>query len=89
MKDIKFLYAALILILFVACGGNSKQEGGNLADQASGDMATYENSAVNGVTQALPTIMILPSDQTLQNFGALQSKNIDGRNFLMRDYQKY
>lgn len=68
-----------------SCGGN----GSNLADQSSGDMQAYENSNVNGVTQALPVIMFIPADKTLQEFGALQTKNIDGRSYTIRDYQKY
>lgn len=80
-----------IMSILVSCGGGNKEEarGGNLADRSNGDMDAYENSAVNGVTQALPTIMLLPADQTLQNFGALKSENINGRNHQIRDYQKY
>lgn len=60
-----------------------------MADRSSGDMASYETTDVNGVTQALPTIMLLPADKTLQDFNALQTRNIDGRNYQVRDYQKY
>lgn len=78
------------LVSLASCGGNSEQSNsGNLADQSSGDMVAYQNSAVNGVTQALPTIMLLPADGTLQNFGALETKSINGRNYQVRDYQKY
>lgn len=80
------LFAAIVL--FCSCGGNNANNN-SLADRASGDMATYENSAVNGIVQALPTIMFLPSDNTLQNFGAMETKTINGRNFVVRDYQKY
>lgn len=78
-------------LLLISCGGSDKQgnNGGNLADMSAGDMEAYENSAVNGVTQALPTIMLLPADQTLQNFGALRTQRVNGRNYQMRDYQKY
>lgn len=92
-KSIKKLGIALFAVSMLAsCGGSGEKNsanGGNLADQSSGDMAAYENSAVNGVTQALPTIMLLPADGTLQNFGAIESKNFNGRNYQMRDYQKY
>lgn len=78
------------LVSLASCGGNTEQSNsGNLADQSSGDMVAYQNSAVNGVTQALPTIMLLPADGTLQNFGALETKNVNGRNYQVRDYQKY
>lgn len=87
----KFLLSSLPLVfssvLLISCGG--KKEGGNLADQSSGDMAAYENSSVNGVTQALPVIMLMPADQTLKNFGAFETKSVDGRNFQIRNYNKY
>lgn len=76
------------LILFCSCSGNS-QKGDSLADQATGDVVAYENSDVNAVTQALPVIMIIPSDQNLQRFNALEMKEVSGRNFVIRDYQKY
>ena len=84
--SVSAVFAAIVL--FCSCGGNNANNH-SLADRASGDMATYENSAVNGVVQALPTIMFLPSDNTLQNFGAMETENINGRNFVVRDYQKY
>ncbi|MCH5246724.1 MAG: hypothetical protein J1E99_01075 [Muribaculaceae bacterium] len=89
MKALRYL--TLLILPLTACGGGDKngQNTGNLADQSSGNMVTYENSAVNGVTQALPTIMLLPADGTLQNFGALDTKSINGRSYQIRDYQKY
>ena len=87
-KTFKLILVGLVSL--ASCGGNSEQSNsGNLADQSSGDMVAYQNSAVNGVTQALPTIMFLPADGTLQNFGALETKSINGRNYQVRDYQKY
>ena len=79
-------------MLLCSCGGNNANRNsntGSLADRASGDMVAYENSAVNGVVQALPTIMFMPADNTLQNFGAMETKTINGRYFVVRDYQKY
>lgn len=83
-------FAGIVASLFLlsACGSSNKQ-GGSLADRASGDMAAYENSDVNGVVQALPTIMLLPADQTLQNFGSLSNTTVDGKEFVVRDYKKY
>lgn len=88
MRHKKAIIGALAigaLFIFSSCGDKSK----NLADRSSGDMEAYESSDVNGVTQALPTIMILPADQTLQNFRALQNKKIDGKNFVIRNYDRY
>lgn len=85
--------ACAAALLLNACGSNNANKNSNsgrsLADRAGGDMAAYENSAVNGIVQALPVIMFLPSDNTLQNFGAMETKTINGRNFVVRDYQKY
>lgn len=92
MKALYYLALTLLVLPLASCGGGNNSDErntGNLADRSSGDMVAYENSAVNGVTQALPIIMLLPADQTLQNFGALEQKNINGRNFQIRDYQKY
>lgn len=89
MKKTTFLSVVALLMgasVMTSCGGNS---GGNLADVASGDMDAYENSDVNGIEQARPQIMVIPGDQTLQNFQCLTTKKVDGRNFVMRDYQSY
>lgn len=79
-----------VVCLFVglsltSCGNGKK----NLADRSSGDMEEYENSDVNAITQALPVIMILPGDKTLQEFNAISRKNYDGKDILERDYVKY
>lgn len=94
MKTIYFSTGAMLaaVMLLCSCGGNNANKNsntGSLADRASGNMAAYENSAVNGVVQALPTIMFLPADNTLQNFEAMETKTVNGRNFIIRDYQKY
>lgn len=89
MKKTTFLSVVALLMgaaAMTSCGGNS---GGNLAEGASGDMDAYENSDVNGIEQARPQIMVIPGDQTLQNFQCLTTKKVDGRNFVMRDYQSY
>lgn len=77
------------IVIFTSCNGGNGSKNENLADMSYGDMTAYESSAVNGVTQALPTIMLLPADQTLQNFNSLETKKINGREFQIRNYQKY
>lgn len=81
----KFLSIGIGILFLTSCGGGNK----NLADQSSGDMEAYENSDVNGVTQALPTIMLLPADNTLQSFRAFSTKTVNGRAYQVRDYNKY
>lgn len=85
------------VLLFAFLGGlactmfscSSNNGGKSLAEGASGDMDAYVASGVNAVQQALPTIMVLPSDQTLKNFGALTEQRANGRSYIIRDYQKY
>ena len=89
MKKIMIPMTALAVLLLASCGGNSQQQGNSLTEGASGDMEAYETSDVNALEQARPTIMVIPGDQTLQNFKCLKTQKIDGRNFIFRDYQKY
>lgn len=90
MRIKNLLYFLFCGLLLSSCGGGNKEHwGDNLADQSSGDMVAYESSDVNGVTQALPIIMLLPADQTLQEFEAISTKNINGKDYQIRDYNKY
>lgn len=100
MKTRRILTVTALLlssIMMVSCffngGGNS--EGGNSADgkgligRASGDITAYESSDVNGLEQALPQIMVIPSDQVLQNFKCLKTETVQGRTYIIRDYKNY
>lgn len=44
---------------------------------------------VNVIEQALPTIMIIPSDALLRKNRCLSTIEIDGASYIKRDYQKY
>ena len=89
--NIKQSFLAAITLMSLAaltsCGGGNK--GGNLAEDASGDMEEYESGDVNAIEQARPTIMVIPGDQTLQNFKCLQTEKSNGREYILRDYKKY
>ena len=87
MKTIEFFSAAFLAIAFASCGGN--KQGNGLTEGASGDMEAYENSDVNAMEQARPTIMVIPGDQTLQNFKCLTTQNANGRDYILRDYKNY
>lgn len=90
MKAIKYFSMATNLIVAVAlssCGGNKQSNG--LTEGASGDMEAYEKSDVNAVEQARPTIMVIPGDQTLQNFKCLTTQKANGRDYILRDYKNY
>ena len=87
MKTIKFFSVAIVAIALASCGGNKQSNG--LTEGASGDMEAYENSDVNAIEQARPTIMVIPGDQTLQNFKCLQTQKANGRDYILRDYKNY
>ena len=86
-KTIFYSVMAITLFITTSCGGGSK--GGNLAEGASGDMEEYESSDVNAIEQARPTIMVIPGDQTLQNFRCLKTERANGRDYILRDYKDY
>lgn len=89
MKTIKFFGAAFLAIALASCGGNQQSNGNGLTEGASGDMEAYEQSDVNAVEQARPTIMVIPGDQTLQNFKCLTTQKANGRDYILRDYKNY
>lgn len=81
MKYSAIIVAALSAAVLCSCGGSGK----GLADGASGNMEAYESGDVNAVVQAKPEIMIIPGDQTLKRFHAIES----GNGGVTRDFQKY
>ena len=83
----KYIYPLAALTLLASCGGGRQSQG--LADGASGDMETYESTSVDPIVQAKPEIMVIPSDQTLQQFGCIRQRKIDGRRYSERDYRKF
>ena len=87
MKRILIPMAALAMLMFASCG--SKQQSNGLTEGASGDMEAYENGDVNAIEQARPTIMVIPGDQTLQNFKCLKTEKANGRDYILRDYKNY
>lgn len=87
----KYFFAFFTALALVACGGNNESgnQNSSLVAGAQGNMTEHLSTSVNAIEQAMPQIMILPADQTLQSFKALSEKTIDGRTFIIRDYQKY
>ena len=78
--------ALLAVTILISCGGNQNK---GLADGASGGLEAYESSDVNAVVQALPQIMVIPGDQTLQNFKCLKTETANGRTYVVRDFNNY
>lgn len=92
MKNNKSILTALALIALAvvpSCSNNSNKGGSSLAEMASGDMKAYENSNINAVEQARPSIMVIPGDQTLQKFKMLSTEKKKGREYVTRNYQAY
>ena len=87
MKKILTFVGISLSLFLMSCGSNSSK--GSLAEGASGDMEAYESGDVNAMEQARPQIMVIPADQTLKSFGALKETKVDGKGFVVRDYQKY
>ncbi|MDE6553392.1 MAG: hypothetical protein K2K98_10650 [Muribaculaceae bacterium] len=65
--------------------GKGRSSTGSLTDGLEDNSDEYLNSGVNAIEQAKPEIMVLPSDEVLQKFGAAR-QTPDG---VARDYQKY
>ena len=87
MKTNKIFSAFFMALTLLSCGGNKQSNG--LTEGASGDLEAYENSDVNAMEQARPTIMVIPGDQTLQNFKCLTTQKANGRDYILRDYKNY
>lgn len=88
-KIISFLSVMMLLTITSCGGGNQNGATNGLTGSASGDMEAYENSDVNAIEQASPTIMVIPGDQTLQNFKCLTTQRANGRDYIIRDYKNY
>ncbi|MBR1667148.1 MAG: hypothetical protein IJ693_02590 [Bacteroidaceae bacterium] len=89
MKLTKILCAATLCGMAVALSSCGNNNGKSLAEGASDDLTAYENSDVNAVEQARPQIMVIPGDQTLQNFRMLRTERANGRDYTIRDYKGY
>lgn len=89
MKKFGIYCMTLMTLVLTSCGGNNANQSNKLTEGASGDMEAYENSDVNAIEQARPSIMVIPGDMVLQNFNALKTQTVSGREFVLRDYKKY
>lgn len=81
----------LLLMILTACllscsGGKTPK---SLAERASAS-DDYESIDVHAIQQSLPSVMVIPSDNLLDQYGSLFTKVDDnGRKYLLRDYQRY
>lgn len=81
---ISFVLLAIVSCFSACSGGKNK----SLAEKASAS-GDYESEDVNAIQQALPTLMVLPSDNLLEEYNSLKTQTYEGRKFVIRDYQQY
>lgn len=79
------LFVCSSLLLF-SCNNTSKSRS---LTEISSVSNNYDETPVNAIEQALPTIVIIPSDQLLKTYEALNSQRIDGKELYSRNYAKY
>lgn len=91
MRSKHLIFLSLFFVIFCACSNGNKEGEARVsfADMATSNMEEYVNSDVNAIVQALPQIMVIPSDQVLDNNYCLSEKTIDGKTYKIRNYQDY
>lgn len=86
----KFL---LVLFICYSCDAGNQQKQNQSQNQKltsyGNAVEIEENTVVNAIEQAKPTIMVLPSDNLLLAYDALKTVSVNGSSFLDRDYGKY
>lgn len=87
MKIRALWLAMLCLSMLVACNGGGKK-GSSLTD-VSANPFEEDDTPVNIIEQAKPSIMVLPSDQLLERFNCLRRELVQGETVLNRDYARY
>ena len=80
----KLLLIALTFFFLASCG-NRNNSGGLANINASED----KSGKVNVITQSMPSIMIIPSDQCLQREGFMKTVTMNGRTVYDRDYNGF
>lgn len=91
MRILLLFFTSLFSLIFCACS-NSGKDGEmkqSFADKAQGDIEEYVKSDVNAIVQALPKIIVIPSDQVLDNCYCLSEKKLDGKTYKIRNFQDY
>jgi hypothetical protein len=80
-----FISFLLCSLMVVSCGGGNKTSNNSLTAGISDNSETYMEENVNAIDQALPEIMILPSDRVLNEFNSLKETSYG----IERNYQSY
>lgn len=84
MKTKLFFISLIASASLISCGGKSAS-GNALTSSAEDKSEEYMEENVNAIDQALPEIMVLPSDNMLKKYNALK-QTPDG---VSRDFQAY
>lgn len=84
-KKTIFVLLSICSLAITSCGGGSKTSNNSITAGASDNSAAYMEENVNAIDQALPQIMILPSDRVLKEFNSLK----ETANGIERNYQSY
>ena len=79
------IFASVLLTTYSCNNGNNKNSLTNISVVEEDD----HKSPVNAIEQALPEIMIIPSDQLLKRNKALIVENNDGQICYKRNFEKY
>lgn len=82
-RVIKYFGCLLVLISLISC--NQKSRLTDISEVEEQD----DETPVNVIEQAMPTIMVIPSDQSLKGSKAATIEIIDGAEYIKRDYLKY
>ena len=85
---INLITAALLAIALTGCGNGNGQTGGMLSG-LSRLTESSDNTTVNAIAQAKPEIMVIPSDNMLRKYYALDVVTKNGVDYYERDYSKY
>lgn len=87
MKRRALWLAVLCLPMLMACNGGGKKSS-SLTD-VSANPFEEDDTPVNIIEQAKPSIMVLPSDQLLERYNCLRKEIVQGETVLNRDYTRY
>lgn len=88
MKLAAVLYNILFCFTVILSSCINKNQSNSLTN-VSFSKDNYDETPVNVIEQALPTIVIIPSDRLLKNYEAMESIIIDGRSVNSRNYEKF
>lgn len=87
LKQRGICFICFSIVLLCSCSNSKSPK--SMAEQASAS-EDYESTDVHAIQQALPSIMVIPSDNLLEQYGALSKKKYEnGRKYVIRDYQQF